>query len=506
MQDKNTFGCCFIARLCHLVEATLKDHTAMNDSSPLLGISQRIPPANTQAEQALLGAILANNKAFDRVSDFLLPLHFADPVHGHIFDAIARRCLAGKIADPVTLRGDFEHSGILDDVGGTPYLAQLLSAMVGIINAGDYGRAIRDAWMRRQFIDIGEDLVNQSFGSEPDLEPLQIMGSAITALEQAALVGVPPSEIKLSTALSRVMDSMQNAQLGEVPRIYSTGIPDLDEIIGGGLRPEDLFVLGGRPGHGKSALAIKIARHIARAQKFPVLYFSLEMSADDLSTRMLAQETAVPLSKIELGQITCREGDALLKASLGMGDLKIVFDDRPRLTIQQIRMAVRRFKRNHGAPGLIVVDHMHLIQLNSATMKAGLGLVYAVGEVANQLKEIAKEEKCPVLALAQLRRSDGTVDEKVPTMETLKNSGDIEAAADTIVFTHRAELHLQKTKPSRKPGESDAEFTTRQLDHQQLLQECAGKASILSVKCRKGHIGAIEMRFDGPTTDFLTLG
>jgi replicative DNA helicase len=478
----------------------------MSDRTPLLGISQRLPPANTQAEQALLGAILANNKAFDRVADFLLPVHFADPVHGRIYEAICRRCLTGQIADPVTLRSDFENSGILEPVGGTAYLAQLLSAMVGIINAGDYGRAIRDAWMRRQFIDIGEDLVNQSFGSDPDLEPVQIMGTAITALEQTALAGVANTEIGIAAALARVMDNMQNAQLGEVPRIYSTGIAELDEIVGGGLRPEDLFILGGRPGHGKSALAIKIFKFIARSQNFPVFVFSLEMTAADLSTRMLAQETAIPLTKIELGQVTCQQGDALLKASLALSKLKIVFDDRPRLSIQQIRLAVRRLKRIHGGPGLIVVDHMHLIQLNSATTKSGLGLVYAVGEVANQLKEIAKEEKCPVMALAQLRRSDGTADEKVPTMETLKNSGDIEAAADTIMFTHRAELHLQKTKPSRKPGESDAEFTTRQLDHQQLVQEAAGKVALLSVKCRKGYTGAIEMRFDGPTTDFLPMG
>ena len=138
--------------------------------SPLLGLSQRMPPSNDRAEMALLGALLANNKAYERVSEFLLPEHFADPVHGRIYQAIARRVEAGQLADAVTLKAEFEHSGVLDEVGGTAYLAQLLTAMVGIINAGEYGRAIHDAWLRRQLIDIGEVVVNNAFGAEPELD------------------------------------------------------------------------------------------------------------------------------------------------------------------------------------------------------------------------------------------------------------------------------------------------------------------------------------------------
>src|SRR3984885_13337645 len=138
--------------------------------SPLLGLSQRLPPSNMQAEQALLGALLANNRAYERVSEFLAPEHFADPIHGRIFQAIVRRIENGQLADAVTLKAEFEHSGILEEVGGTAYLAQLLSAMVGIINAGEYGRAIHDAWLRRQLIDIGEEVVNNAFGADPELD------------------------------------------------------------------------------------------------------------------------------------------------------------------------------------------------------------------------------------------------------------------------------------------------------------------------------------------------
>ena len=157
--------------------------------SPLLGLSQRLPPSNVQAEQALLGALLANNRAYERVSEFLAPEHFADPIHGRIFQAIARRIEAGQLADAVTLKAEFEHSGVLEEVGGTAYLAQLLTAMVGIINAGEYGRAVHDAWLRRQLIDIGETVVNNAFGADAELDGAQQIEAAEQSLFQLATDG-----------------------------------------------------------------------------------------------------------------------------------------------------------------------------------------------------------------------------------------------------------------------------------------------------------------------------
>src|SRR5271157_3619585 len=158
-------------------------------SSPLLGLSQRLPPSNLQAEQALLGALLANNKAYERVSEFLVPEHFADPIHGRIFQAIQRRAEAGQLADAVTLKAEFEHSGVLEEVGGVAYLAQLLSAMVGIINAGEYGRTIHDAWLRRQLIDIGETVVNNAFGADAELDGSQQVEAAEQSLFELAKDG-----------------------------------------------------------------------------------------------------------------------------------------------------------------------------------------------------------------------------------------------------------------------------------------------------------------------------
>src|SRR3954469_8157847 len=232
----------------------------------LLGLSQRVPPSNLQAEQALLGALLANNRAYERVSEFLAPEHFADPVHGRIYQAIARRVEAGQLADAITLKAEFEHSGVLDEVGGTASLAQLLTAMVGVINAGEYGRAIHDAWIRRQLIDIGEVVVNNAFGAEPELDGRAQIEHAESELFRLATEGGSPTGfVTFEHALTEAIHAAERAfrRSGHVSGI-STGLRDLDKKTGG-MHPSDLVILAGRPGMGKSALATKIAFGAARA-------------------------------------------------------------------------------------------------------------------------------------------------------------------------------------------------------------------------------------------------
>src|ERR1700712_2592109 len=240
---------------------------AMNSiDSPLLGLSQRIPPSNTQAEQALLGALLANNRAYERVSEFLAPDHFVDPVHGRIFQAVARRIEAGQLADAITLKAEFEHSGLLEEVGGVAYLAQLLTAMVGIINAGEYGRAIHDAWLRRQLIDIGETVVNNAFGAEPELDGTRQIEAGEEALFRLATdKGQDGGFGTLERALTDAIGVAEKAfhRAGSVAGL-TTGLRDLDKKTGG-LHPSDLLILAGRPGMGKTALATKIAFGAAHA-------------------------------------------------------------------------------------------------------------------------------------------------------------------------------------------------------------------------------------------------
>src|SRR5215470_10821523 len=234
--------------------------------SPLLGLSQRLPPANLQAEQALLGALLANNRAYERISEFLAPEHFADPIHGRIFQAIARRIEAGQLADAVTLKAEFEHSGVLEEVGGTAYLAQLLTAMVGIINAGEYGRAVHDAWLRRQLIDIGETVVNNAFGADAELDGARQIEAAEHSLFQLATDGAASGGfMTFDLALTAAIKGAERAfnRTGHVSGLTS-GLRDLDAKMGG-LHGSDLVVLAGRPGMGKTSLATAVAFGAAKS-------------------------------------------------------------------------------------------------------------------------------------------------------------------------------------------------------------------------------------------------
>ena len=349
-------------------------------NSPLLGLSQRLPPSNMQAEQALLGALLANNRAYERVSEFLAPEHFADPIHGRIFQAIARRIEAGQLADAVTLKAEFEHSGVLEEVGGTAYLAQLLTAMVGIINAGEYGRAVHDAWLRRQLIDIGETVVNNAFGADAELDGAQQIEAAEHSLFQLATDGaVAGGFVTFERALIEAIHGAERAfkRAGHVSGL-TTGLRDLDAKMGG-LHPSDLVILAGRPGMGKTALATKIAFGAAKAllaearatdpnalPKATVAVFSLEMSAEQLATRLLSEESQVSGDRIRRGDISQRDFDKFVQVSREIASLPIDIDDTPAITLSALRTRARRLKRTKGL-ALVVVDYIQLMRPAAGT-------------------------------------------------------------------------------------------------------------------------------------------
>ncbi|MDE8348633.1 MAG: replicative DNA helicase [Acidocella sp.] len=483
---------------------------------PLFGISQRLPPTNVEAEQALLGALLANNKAYERVSEFLSHEHFADPIHGRIYQAIARRCEAGQIADPVLLRAEFEHSGVLDEVGGTAYLAQLLSAMVGIINAGDYGKAIYDSWIRRQLIDIGELTVNRAFGADAELDGKdQIEAAEQSLFDLATKGGNEGAMITFEAALVRAIEIASTAykNQGAVSGL-DTGLRDLNKKTGG-LHPSDLMILAGRPGMGKTALATKIAFGAAKAllnaaraenpngvPKETVAVFSLEMSSEQLATRLLAEEARVSGDKIRRGEIGQKDFDNFVKVSREIATLPLVIDDTPALTLSALRTRCRRLKRTKGL-ALIVIDYLQLMRPAAGTKPENR--VLEISQITQGLKAIAKELAVPVLALSQLSRAVEAREDKRPQLSDLRESGTIEQDADMVMFIYRDEYYLQQKEPKIAAYDKDDKFRDAMEKWQSDMSNAYNKAELILAKQRHGPTGKIDLFFEGEFTRFADL-
>ncbi len=489
----------------------------------LFGHSLRLPPANGQAEAALLGALLANNKAYDRVSEFLAPEHFADPLHGRIFQAVARRIEAGQLADVITLRAEFEHSGLLDEVGGAAYLGQLLTAMVGIINAGEYGRAIHDAWLRRQLIEIGETVVNNAFGAEPELDGTHQIEAAEEHLFRLATDrGQDGGFVSFERALTEAIGIAERAfhRAGAVAGL-TTGLRDLDKKTGG-MHPSDLLILAGRPGMGKTALATKIAFGAARAlmqearerdgardgigaevqPKGSVAIFSLEMSAEQLATRLLSEEARVSGERIRRGEIGQREFDRFIQVSRELATLPLHIDDTPAITLSALRTRCRRLARTKGL-SLVVVDYLQLMRPSVGTRPENR--VQEVSQITQGLKAIAKELEVPVLALSQLSRSVESREDKRPQLSDLRESGSIEQDADAVMFVYRDEYYLQQRAPKQMAFDSEDKFQAALDKWQRDMEQVHNKAELLLEKQRHGPTGKIDLFFEGEFTRFADL-
>ena len=484
--------------------------------SPLLGLSQRQPPSNDRAEMALLGALLANNKAYERISEFLAEEHFADPIHGRIYQAIKRRIENQQLADAITLKAEFEHSGVLDEVGGTPYLAQLLTAMVGVINAGEYGRAIHDAWIRRQLIDIGEVVVNNAFGAVPELDgrdQIEVAEQELfrLATENGNGTGFVTFEHALTEAIQGAERAFKNA--GHVSGL-TTGLRDLDKKTGG-MHPSDLMILAGRPGMGKTALATKIAygaaqalMHVARQDspdKLPkgsVAIFSLEMSAEQLATRILAEQARVSGDRIRRGDIGQRDFDRFVQVSREIASLPLHIDDTPALSLSAMRTRCRRLQRTKGL-SLVVVDYLQLMRPNVGTKPESR--VLEISQITQGLKAIAKEMGVPVLALSQLSRAVENREDKRPQLSDLRESGTIEQDADMVMFIYRDEYYLQQREPKRTNFDNAAKFEDALAEWRQVSTEVHNKAELIIAKQRHGPTGMLGLMFEGEFTRYDNL-
>ncbi|MDH3919335.1 MAG: replicative DNA helicase, partial [Rhodospirillales bacterium] len=468
------------------------------------------------AEQALLGAVLANNAAFEKVADFLRPEHFAEPVHGRIFEACGTLIERGQIANAVTLKNVFERAEELAEVGGAQYLSELQGNFVSIINARDYGRTVHDLFLRRQLIAIGEDVVNDAF--DHDLEAMA--ADQIETAEQRlyTLAESGQTEGGLKDFKTAVVESIQMTEAAVKRDSHvagvATGLTDIDKLLGG-LHKSDLVILAGRPSMGKTSLATNIAYNAATSRRAErdaegnlvelpqvVAFFTLEMSAEQLATRILSEQAHVRSDSMRRGEIRQEEFDRLFEVSRALYDLKLFIDDTPALTIPALRMRARRLKRQQGL-GLIVVDYLQLMQ--AAPGSRNDNRVQEVSEITRGLKAIAKELDVPMLALSQLSRQTEQRDDKRPQLADLRESGSIEQDADVVMFLYREEYYLGREKPSQRANESDDAFARRVATYDKRKDEARNIAEAIVAKQRHGPIGTVQLHFTGEFTQFSDL-
>ena len=478
----------------------------------------REPPHNFEAEQALLGAILVNNAAYQRVAEFLRPEHFADPLHGKLYDSLSRLIERGQVVSAVTLKTYVEQDEAIKSVGGAAlYLARLAAASVHVIDAAAFGRAVHDLYLRRQLVDLGEQVVIGAFGGDVDETALHQIETAEKKLFELATSGQTEGGFKpFRAALTEATVAAEAAyhRVGQLTGVAS-GLFQLDQLLGG-LHRSDLLILAGRPSMGKTALATNIAFNAARAYREEhgedgkpkavdgavVGFFSLEMSSEQLATRMLAEQAEVPSEKIRKGELISSDFDKVLSVSQELEHLNFFIDDTPALSIAALRTRARRLKRTHGL-GLLVVDYLQL--LNPSGKSRQENRVQEVSEITRGLKTLAKELDVPVLALSQLSRAVEQREDKRPQLSDLRESGSIEQDADVVMFVYREEYYLTRSEPSRRAEESDQKFNERHEAWKQRCEQTYGKAEVIVAKQRHGPTGIVRLAFEGQFTKFDNL-
>ncbi len=472
----------------------------------------RTMPNNEEAEQALLGALLIDNNAYDQVSTFLEPDHFFVPVHGRIYEAARALIGRGQVANPVTLKAYFEADESLADIGGAHYLARLAGAAVSIVNAEDYGRVIRDLSVRRSLIHIGEEVVNTAFDPQIEETATGQIEDAESRLYELAETGQDEGGFKpLSVALTEAVANAEAAykrdgKLSGVP----TGLIALDNLLGG-LHNSDLLILAGRPSMGKTALATTIAFHAAKSYRTEpdesgkpkpvdgavVGFFSLEMSSEQLAGRILSEEAKIRSDHIRRGNMTSDDFMRLVAAARDLSAAPLFIDDTPALSVAALRTRARRLKRTHGL-SLVVVDYLQLMRPSQKHDNR----VQEISEITQGLKALAKELNLPVIALSQLSRAVEQREDKRPMLSDLRESGTIEQDSDIVMFVYREEYYLERGEPQQRQEEAEDRFDQRYRKWQQRLEAKKGLADIIIAKQRHGPIGNFELRFEANYTKF----
>jgi replicative DNA helicase len=461
-------------------------------------------PYDIEVEQALLGSILVDNRALEPVSTILRGDQFYDPLHQRLYETMLQSHeRGGMVLTPLTLHATMKADPGLVEVGGHAYLVGLAQAAPALPNVRDYARILSDLAVRRSLIQLGEDIVNTAYEAPHEKPPqaqIEDAEKALYRLSDVARYGEGP--LDFAESLRRTVELAEKAQArgGRISGVVS-GFTDIDSLLGG-LQPSDLLILAGRPGMGKSSLATNMAFHAARTytqdieagaevpRGAPVLLFSLEMAAQQLAARILAEQTEIEMWKIRNGKFSESEWEKFILTMQELSTLPLYIDDTGGISIAQIAARARRMKREKKI-GLIIIDH---IQLVAGTAKRAENRVQEITEISKSLKVLAKDLDVPVLALSQLSRGVDARDDKRPVLSDLRESGSIEQDADVVMFVYREEYYLK----SREPDPSTP-------DHAKWLEKCERahrRAELLVEKHRHGATNKIDLFFDDRFTRF----
>ena len=455
-------------------------------------------PSNLEAEQALIGSILVNNDIIDEVSTIINPTSFYDPAHTKIYEVIETLNNKGMIANPITLKNFFEKDNMLGEVGGTEYLVKLTRFSGSTKQAVDYAKVIHEMYLRRELVLISDNLSSETLNAKEQSAENIIESTEKSLFDLAERGSFSQSFLKFNQALDQTIEMATQAMQNDRGIVgVPTGLTDLDEKLGG-LHKSDLIILAGRPSMGKTALATNIAYHAAqtimnRQEKSSVAFFSLEMSSEQLSTRILSEQARIKSDDIRRGKVTEEEINRYIETSRNIYNLPLFIDETPAITIATLSNRARRIKRLFGV-SLVVVDYIQLMRSN---LNKNEGRVQEISEITQGLKALAKELGVPILALSQLSRAVEQRDDKQPQLADLRESGSIEQDADVVMFVYREAYYLERKQP--KLG------SIEHAEWQSKMNDVNGLADIILGKQRHGPTGTIKVEFEGIYTKFKDL-
>ena len=471
-------------------------------------------PHNIEAEAALLGALMIDNRLVEDVQIRLKPHHFFEPLHGRIYEAVLKLTDRNMVANPVTLKPMFEADEAIKEVGGPAYLARLTGSGAAVIGARDFAAQIYDLALLRALIGVGRDLVEGAMDTSEDVQPLEQIERAESELYRVAEEGGSEGKVKSFGEATRLALEQAQKALNSGGHLsgVTTGLDGINAKIGG-LHKSDLSIIAGRPGMGKTSLATNMA--FACAQRFvrdaedgiepaksagaPVAFFSLEMSADQLATRILAEQSGISSENLRVGKISQQEFRQLARAAAELSSLPLYIDDTPGLTIAALRARARRLKRQKGI-GMIVVDYLQLLQ--GSGRGSNDNRVQEISEISRGLKQLAKELDLPVVALSQLSRAVEQREDKKPMLSDLRESGSIEQDADIVMFVYREDYYVASREPKRPMEGDDAKIFDAYEQWQRDMERVYGMAELIVAKQRHGATGKVKMKFDARLTKF----